>query len=165
MQPDQLCVYCGSRADVLDHVVPRTRGGPDTPFNLVVACAGCNSSKSDKLPSEWKPRAELPELVLAIEARVSAGIAIRFRSRRGSTGYGLSDEYITTLAGLFDPRFGDPTDFEVVAAARRAGFDPEELWRDVGHVVTMRDDLNYDARWSQLRALAGELRRSGRRRA
>jgi hypothetical protein len=39
------CVYCGEPADVLDHVVPRSRGGTDDPENLVAACNGCNGDK------------------------------------------------------------------------------------------------------------------------
>lgn len=46
------CRYCGlAAADgaVLepDHVVPRARGGKDVATNLVTACDGCNSGKSD----------------------------------------------------------------------------------------------------------------------
>lgn len=42
------CVYCGATADEsgshlhLDHVVPRSLGGEDTPCNLVTACRACN---------------------------------------------------------------------------------------------------------------------------
>lgn len=50
------CVYCGE-ADAemhIDHVVPISRGGSNEVDNLVAACAACNSSKGDKLPSEWR---------------------------------------------------------------------------------------------------------------
>jgi hypothetical protein len=36
------CQYCGGSAVTADHVVPRERGGPDHPDNLVAACALCN---------------------------------------------------------------------------------------------------------------------------
>jgi uncharacterized protein YdaU (DUF1376 family) len=49
------CVYCGV-SDValqLDHVLPRSRGGSDTPDNLVACCKPCNTSKGAKTPEEW----------------------------------------------------------------------------------------------------------------
>lgn len=49
------CVYCG-KSDValqLDHVNPRSRGGADTPDNLVACCKPCNTSKGAKTPEEW----------------------------------------------------------------------------------------------------------------
>lgn len=48
------CIYCGSVDDIAcDHVHPRSRGGLDIMENLVAACKPCNSSKGDKLLSEW----------------------------------------------------------------------------------------------------------------
>lgn len=48
------CVYCGSTDDLAaDHVHPRSKGGADIPSNLVTACKRCNSSKRDRLLSEW----------------------------------------------------------------------------------------------------------------
>ena len=34
------CAYCGRRADTIDHVVPRSRGGGHTWENCVAACRG-----------------------------------------------------------------------------------------------------------------------------
>lgn len=52
------CVYCGSGNMLsLDHVVPRSKGGEDTPENLVTACQPCNSSKRDRDLTEWRGRA------------------------------------------------------------------------------------------------------------
>lgn len=47
-----ICVYCGGRADTIDHVLPRSRGGGDTWFNLVAACQPCNGLKGDRTPAE-----------------------------------------------------------------------------------------------------------------
>ena len=48
------CIYCGSTDSLeWDHIVPLSRGGPDTPDNLVRACASCNRSKGRKTPSEY----------------------------------------------------------------------------------------------------------------
>ncbi len=71
------CAYCGKRADTIDHVVPRSRGGSHSWDNCVAACRACNSRKADKLIEElgWalpfvpKPpdRAAGGILVLAVE--------------------------------------------------------------------------------------------------
>ena len=46
------CAYCGRRADTIDHVVPRSRGGGHTWENCVAACRLCNSKKADRLLGE-----------------------------------------------------------------------------------------------------------------
>jgi 5-methylcytosine-specific restriction endonuclease McrA len=46
------CQYCGRRADSIDHVVPRSRGGSHTWENVVAACGRCNSTKRDRLLEE-----------------------------------------------------------------------------------------------------------------
>jgi 5-methylcytosine-specific restriction endonuclease McrA len=46
------CIYCRGRADTVDHVLPRSRGGGDTWFNLVAACQFCNGLKGDRTPKE-----------------------------------------------------------------------------------------------------------------
>jgi 5-methylcytosine-specific restriction endonuclease McrA len=46
------CAYCCGRADTVDHVLPRSRGGGDNWFNLVAACQSCNGLKGDRTPQE-----------------------------------------------------------------------------------------------------------------
>lgn len=46
------CAYCGSKADTVDHVVPRSRGGRHEWTNVVAACLRCNGRKADHLLSE-----------------------------------------------------------------------------------------------------------------
>ncbi len=71
------CQYCGvalpgSKLQI-EHVVPRSRGGPTTWLNTVAACGKCNSHKADRLPSEagmtlrkqphrprWTPKLPVP---------------------------------------------------------------------------------------------------------
>lgn len=50
------CVYCGLRAETIDHVVPRSRGGAHSWENCVASCARCNHRKADRLLSElgWR---------------------------------------------------------------------------------------------------------------
>lgn len=76
------CAYC-QKSDALlhrDHVVPRSRGGPDNATNIVMACPQCNSSKRDRLASEWLGE-ECPDRVRAIEDRVNKQLANRFKKR------------------------------------------------------------------------------------
>jgi len=46
------CQYCGGAAENLDHVIPRSKGGPHTWENVVAACRRCNTRKEDRLPHE-----------------------------------------------------------------------------------------------------------------
>ena len=49
---DNRCQYCGAQAENLDHVIPRSKGGPHTWENVVAACRRCNTRKEDRLPHE-----------------------------------------------------------------------------------------------------------------
>ena len=48
----QRCQYCGGHADSIDHVVPRSKGGPHAWDNVVAACRPCNARKRDRSPEE-----------------------------------------------------------------------------------------------------------------
>lgn len=60
------CAYCPRRADTVDHVVPRSRGGKHRWENVVAACRRCNHRKRDRTPDE-------AGLELRHEPRVPAG--------------------------------------------------------------------------------------------
>ena len=56
------CHYCGcaltkaprfTNSATVDHVVPLSRGGSNSPDNLVIACMDCNRRKHNKLLCEW----------------------------------------------------------------------------------------------------------------
>lgn len=49
---DGRCAYCGGRAETVDHIVPRSRGGRMTWDNAVAACVRCNHRKSNRTPAE-----------------------------------------------------------------------------------------------------------------
>ncbi len=49
---DHRCQYCGKAAENLDHVLPRSRGGPHTWENVVASCRPCNAHKEDRRPHE-----------------------------------------------------------------------------------------------------------------
>lgn len=46
------CQYCGSAAENVDHVIPRSRGGEHVWENVVAACRRCNSRKENRLPHQ-----------------------------------------------------------------------------------------------------------------
>lgn len=53
----QPCAYCSATEDItIDHVVPLSRGGKHEASNLASCCRSCNSSKCDRLLSEWPGR-------------------------------------------------------------------------------------------------------------
>ena len=41
------CVYCGAKAEEIDHVIPRAKGGNNSTYNLVASCRACNEKKSN----------------------------------------------------------------------------------------------------------------------
>lgn len=52
------CQYCGARAESIDHVHPRSRGGLHVWENVVAACRRCNTLKRDRLLPETGMRLE-----------------------------------------------------------------------------------------------------------
>ena len=50
------CQYCGEQPGwesiTVDHVVPRSQGGPTNWTNCVAACVRCNSRKADRTPEQ-----------------------------------------------------------------------------------------------------------------
>ena len=48
------CRYCGHTASdtelAVDHVIPKSLGGPDHPSNLVTSCVDCNLGKATTIP-------------------------------------------------------------------------------------------------------------------
>jgi 5-methylcytosine-specific restriction endonuclease McrA len=72
------CQYCGAAMPspdlTIEHILPRSRGGPTSWENCVAACKDCNSRKADMTPPEagmklrakpvrpdWAPRLQLPK--------------------------------------------------------------------------------------------------------
>ena len=64
------CVYCGATATSLDHVVPKSRGGPHTWENVVSACGRCNHVKADRA---------IADLGWRLHARPSAPLGAAWR--------------------------------------------------------------------------------------
>lgn len=61
-----MCIYCGGRECLtLDHILPKSRGGPDIADNAVWVCQSCNSSKGDRRLYGWfgiERRNEVPRI-------------------------------------------------------------------------------------------------------
>ena len=47
------CVYCGTKATEIDHVIPRAKGGTNSVHNLVASCKSCNKMKSNLTLKEF----------------------------------------------------------------------------------------------------------------
>ena len=64
------CQYCGERklpaTLTLDHIFPRSRGGDNSPVNIVTACLDCNNRKGNRTPEE----ARMPLLTTQTALRV-----------------------------------------------------------------------------------------------
>ena len=64
------CQYCGDKKGVseltLDHILPRSRGGDNSPVNVVTACVTCNNRKANRTPDE----ARMPLLTSQTALRV-----------------------------------------------------------------------------------------------
>lgn len=56
LRDENRCQYCGRKFGThklsLDHVLPRSRGGPTTWENIVCACLDCNVRKGGRTPQE-----------------------------------------------------------------------------------------------------------------
>lgn len=48
------CIYCGKKSELtLEHLFPRSLGGPDVEKNTIWICKECNSVKASKRLYEW----------------------------------------------------------------------------------------------------------------
>ena len=71
------CQYCGTSSHLtVDHVIPRSRGGPSDWENIVTSCAPCNRRKGNRTPVEaglhprHKPKAPGPAIFIRVAAPV-----------------------------------------------------------------------------------------------
>jgi 5-methylcytosine-specific restriction endonuclease McrA len=68
------CQYCGKKAESIDHVVPRSRGGEHSWENVVAACSRCNTAKRDRMLHEThmhlRSRPQVPRNLSWVEVSV-----------------------------------------------------------------------------------------------
>lgn len=83
------CAYCRRLTSHLttDHVVPRSKGGPDEEWNRVQACGQCNLSKANRDPNQWardilnyrKPIKPIkPRTPIGLRLKVAASLLLSF---------------------------------------------------------------------------------------
>lgn len=108
-----LCWWCGADLDGkvwhVDHLVPLSRGGPNTKDNIVIACAECNLKKQALMPKEYsavsldgldRQARKLLRLMQGLRERPEVGSVVPkqlygqmssagvYRARHGSTAKG-----------------------------------------------------------------------------
>jgi len=73
------CFYCGESltwdSKTVDHVIPKSKGGPHRAWNLVISCLPCNKTKGDSNPTPAQLDMVLRRKILH-ETRISIGQAI-----------------------------------------------------------------------------------------
>lgn len=61
MRDKHTCAYCLKKADTIDHLLPKSRGGENTFLNTVACCKRCNSDKDNRTVAEYgrKPQTKV----------------------------------------------------------------------------------------------------------
>ncbi len=96
MTVPQACYYCGNYRNLaVDHLIPRIKGGPDEPDNLILACRSCNSSKRDRDMLAWMfSKGMFPSILLL---RRYLKIVARYCDENGFLDEGLETVFGQTL--------------------------------------------------------------------
>ncbi len=67
-----VCYFCGKELPLkkvtLDHYLPKSKGGPDDTFNLVLCCKSCNKLKKSSIPEDYE-QIMIQNLKKAVEDR------------------------------------------------------------------------------------------------
>ena len=86
----QACAYCSSSDNLsVDHLFPKSRGGPENGDNIVWACRHCNSSKGASDILEWMDsRDQFPPLLIL---RRYLKLAIEWSRQRSLLDLALQD--------------------------------------------------------------------------
>ena len=82
LRDENRCQYCGKKFGnhhlSLDHVVPRSRGGPSTWDNIVCACLKCNVRKGGRTP--WEASMRL--IKEPVQPKTSPVLGLKLSNRR-----------------------------------------------------------------------------------
>lgn len=75
------CLYCGAPSESIDHVLPRSRGGPSVTENCVPACLGCNGRKGDSEAFGWYRQQPFydPRRAMALRAWTDGDLRLALR--------------------------------------------------------------------------------------
>jgi 5-methylcytosine-specific restriction endonuclease McrA len=94
------CGYCGnmfSRGSLtIDHIFPKSKGGPLTMENSIASCVKCNNKKADRTPEE----ANMP---LILEPFVPTMAEVMYMVRMGRV-LGIQEEYLAEQFQNIDKR-------------------------------------------------------------
>lgn len=58
--------FCNDKIITIDHIIPKSRGGSNTPENLVTCCITCNQYKGNRTPDEAKMELKYPIIKLKV---------------------------------------------------------------------------------------------------
>lgn len=87
LKQEKLCCICGSRlpddlAGIhVDHILPRSLGGSDSPENLQAAHAGCNMRKKNRMPGAQRRDKRVAFYLTADEEAALADVTWQARAR------------------------------------------------------------------------------------
>ncbi len=73
------CVFCGKNLKFkqmsIDHYFPKSRGGTNDVFNLVLSCKRCNTLKSSRIPNGYKKKLTKLFLKAVDDEKISASVS------------------------------------------------------------------------------------------
>ena len=139
----EVCAYCGGVADTIDHIIPRAKGGKDTPSNIVAACRRCNSSKYQKNVSDFindntenldidliKSNSKIMSFVIEVDGIFSMKRFGNVTETENETEIEKEIEKEIDNMGAKSTRFKPPTLEEVTAYCKEKqnGVDPVKWW-------------------------------------
>ncbi|WP_410772459.1 HNH endonuclease [Fontibacillus sp. BL9] len=60
-----MCLWCGSHATTVDHIIPASKGGSDLPHNLLASCSECNSKRGNRSAFSYmrEKKESIPSLI------------------------------------------------------------------------------------------------------
>jgi len=134
------CQYCGEimpkRLEV-DHIVPRSKGGPTTPDNLVVSCHDCNQRKGNMTAAEFgKPE---------VQKRVKKSLRYAAHTQAGKTA---------TLQGLADIALVSETYGYITKIDRQKMGLPKTHYFDAVAIATQGGQVELLKQYEQMKAVS-----------
>lgn len=93
-----VCAYCGEVGRTTsDHILPKSRGGPDAGDNIVRSCRSCNSRKGSKDLFEFYDSQGSGEFLPLYFVRTYLKLAIGWAEKREIMGARLSEIDLTAF--------------------------------------------------------------------
>jgi hypothetical protein len=85
------CIYCGIKQNLtIEHILPTSRGGPNTSDNTVWICKSCNSKKGDKGLYEYFGLENKDKIPRIAEGKYLK-LLYKIHEEKGSLDYNLED--------------------------------------------------------------------------